>query len=100
MKTFKTILITCLIALTASILVARPNHFSPGPFRRPPVHHGHHRGDWWIPAAIIGGSIIVGSAINNSTSSTTTVVVPQTPPRRVIRIDVLPDGTKVYHYGE
>ena len=108
MKKVKIFLALALSGLMATAAFARPGGFgrgfAPPP---PPMHHGgyhhHHHGDWWVPAAIIGGSILAGSVVSAAAApaaatTTTTVVAPATP-SRVVRIDVLPDGTKVYYYG-
>ncbi|MBR6389570.1 MAG: hypothetical protein IKS15_05570 [Opitutales bacterium] len=111
MKKIKTVLVLVLAGLAATSAFARPGGFGCGRGFAPPppprYHHGgyhhHHHGDWWVPAAIIGGSLIAGSVISAAaapaTTTTTTTVVAPSAPSKVVRIDVLPDGTKVYYYG-
>lgn len=111
MKMFKTILIVGLTALMSATTFARPPHGPGGlePFM--PYHHHHHGGhyyggDWWIPLAVVGGVAAISSiaASNRPTyvaQPTTTVVVPQpSSTRRITKVEVMPDGTKIYYYAD
>lgn len=58
-------------------------------------HHHHHRCDYWIVPTIIGSAAIVTQVAQQSQEPK---VIIKEPNKKLIKIEILPDGTKVYHY--
>ena len=58
-------------------------------------HHHHHRCDYWIVPTVIGSAAIVTQVVQQSQEPK---VIIKEPNKKLIKIEILPDGTKVYHY--
>lgn len=58
-------------------------------------HHHHHRCDYWIVPTVIGSTAIVTQIVQQSQEPK---VIIKEPNKKLIKIEILPDGTKVYHY--
>lgn len=95
----KKLLILGLSIITAIVTYARPHHrHSHVPPPPPHRHHHHHHSNWWVAPVIIGSAIATTSIIN-AYNSPKVIVYDYAPEKRLIRVEVLPDGTRVYYYG-
>ena len=91
----KKLLILGLSIATAIVTYARPHHHRHGHI---PPHRHHHHSNWWVAPVIISSAIATTSIIN-AYNSPKVIIYDYAPEKRLIRVEVLPDGTRVYYYG-
>lgn len=86
--------------VTAIVTYARPHHHRHCHIPPPPPHrhHHHYHSNWWVAPVIIGSAIATNSIIN-AYNSPKVIIYDYAPEKRLIRVEVLPDGTRVYYYG-
>ena len=58
-------------------------------------YHHHHHCDWWVVPAVVGSTAIVTQVVQQYQEPK---VIIREPNKKLIKVEVLPDGTKVYHY--